>query len=615
MVEPRFRWLPRDPVPLDPAFVAAVREQGASERVAAILAGRGVADPAAAASFFGDPTAGLHDPRLLPDAELVVDRFRRARDGGERVLVFGDFDADGLTGLAIVVRTCRALGVDAVPYVPSRLEEGHGLSVRAVEAARDAGASLIVTVDTGSTSHREIELARAAGIDVVVTDHHRLPDELPPALAIVNPHRPDADYPDRRLAGSGVAFKIAGLLRDALGRDAAGVVDGVDLATIGTVADLAPVLGENRAIARLGLQALAERPRPGIAALLEVAGLRDRPLDLDTIAYAIAPRLNAAGRIGEATEAARLLLTDDPAEARELATRLEAANATRRDLTREVVEAARAAVPPGDGVAVVTRGPWPVGIVGLAAARLAEETGRPAVVGAELGPLIRASCRSGPGLDLAALLDACRDLFVRYGGHPGAAGFEIEVERWPAFVERFTALVASAGPPDPRPILPVDLVLPPSRVDYGLVRELALLAPTGPGNPEPLVAVCGLEVARVRPVNGGHTQLVLRRRPDVLDAIAFGRDDLAGRLAEGDRVDVVARVASRAFGGIEALQLEIRDLASSGLLAELAKLAELAGLAGRAGLAGQAGRAGEPTVAGASGGTVGGPGSRSVREA
>ncbi len=563
VLEPRFRWLPSTTVP-DPELVTAVERFGASERIAAILAARGVADPAAAARFFGEPELGLHDPRLLPDAEVVVERFRRARDRGERVLVFGDFDADGLTGLAIVVRACRSLGIEALPYVPSRLEEGHGLSARAVEAAREAGAACIVTVDTGTTSVAEVELANAAGIDVLVTDHHRVPERLPAAAAVVNPHRPDAAYPDRRLSGSGVAYKVAELLLDALGGDSGAATAWSDLATIGTVADLAPVVGENRAIARLGLAAVAAGPRPGLASLLEVAGLARRPVDLETVAFAIAPRLNAAGRIGEAADAARLLLTDDPAEAAALAARLEVANATRRDLTREVVEAARTALPEGDGAAVVVRGPWPVGIVGLAAARLAEETGRPAVVAAELGPVLRASCRSGPGYDLAALLGECGDLFLRYGGHPGAAGFEIGAERWAAFVERFSGLVAAAGAPDPRPTLPIDLVLPPAAVDYGLVRELGLLAPTGPGNPDPLVAVVGLQVARVRTVNGGHTQLVLRRRPDVLDAIAFGRDDLADRLAEGDRVDVVARLASRAFGGVESLQLEVRDLATSG---------------------------------------------------
>ncbi len=573
VVEPRFRWLPRDEVVLDPRFLDVVRARGASERVAAILAARGVADPAAALSFFGDPASALHDPRLLPDAEVVVDRFRRARARRERVLVFGDFDADGLTGLAILVGACRRLGLEAIPYVPSRLEEGHGLSARAVAAAREAGATLVVTVDTGSTSTAEIELAAAAGIDVIVTDHHRLPDRLPPATALVNLHRPDAAYPDRRLAGSGVAFKVAALLLEAFGGGGSEAQAWSDLATIGTVADLAPILGENRAIARLGLDVLAGGPRPGIAALLEVAGLRGRAIDLETVAFALAPRLNAAGRVGEAGEAARLLLADDPTEAAELAARLEAANATRRDLTREVVEAARRAIGEGSGTAVVVRGPWPVGIVGLAAARLAEESGRPAVVGADLegdaGSVVRASCRSGPGFDLAALLEGCADLFLRYGGHPGAAGFEIEAARWPAFVDRFSALVETVAPPDPRPTLPIDLVLRPSGVDYGLVRELALLAPTGPGNPDPLVAVVGLEVARVRSVNGGHTQLVLRRRPDVLDAVAFGRDDLADRLAEGDRVDVVARLTSRSFGGVESLQLEVRDVATSGLVAGL----------------------------------------------
>ena len=375
MVEPRYRWLPR-PAAADPALVAAVRSWGASERVAAILAARGVADPAAAATFFGEPTSALHDPGLLPDAATVVERFRRARERGERILVCGDFDADGLTGLAILVRACRSLGIEALPYVPSRLEEGHGLSARAVEAALAVGATLIVTVDTGTTSGPEIAAAAAAGVDVIVTDHHRVPERLPPAMATVNPHRPDALYPDPRLAGSGVAYKVAELLLDALGEGRAAAIAWSDLATIGTVADLAPVLGENRAIARLGLATIAAGPRPGLAALLEVAGLGRRPVDLETVAFAIAPRLNAAGRIGEALEAARLLLTDDPVEAAELARRLETANATRRDLTREVVEAARSAIPAGDGAAIVVRGPWPVGIVGLAAARLTEETGR-----------------------------------------------------------------------------------------------------------------------------------------------------------------------------------------------------------------------------------------------
>ena len=382
---------------------------------------------------------------------------------------------------------------------------------------------------------------------------------------MVNPHRPDSIYPDRRLAGSGVAFKVAQLLLadEPGGRSAA--LDLSDLATIGTVADVAPIVGENRAIARLGLERLRGAPRPGIAALLERARVAPAAIDLETVAFAIAPRLNAAGRVGEALEAARLLLADDATAAAAHADALEAANLTRRDLMKAAVTEARAIVAERpDAPATLVRGPWSVGIVGLVAARLAEDRGRPAVVGADLGDVIRASCRSDGSLDLGAALEACGDLFLRFGGHAGAAGFEIPTERWDAFCDRFLELAGKAAPPDPRISLSVDLALPAIDVDYPLHRELAGLAPCGPGNPDPLVAVLGLTVTRVRAATGGHSQLTLRRERDVLDGIAFGRPDLAEVVREGDRVDVVARLTSRRFGGFESLQLDIRDVATSG---------------------------------------------------
>jgi single-stranded-DNA-specific exonuclease len=284
--------------------------------------------------------------------------------------------------------------------------------------------------------------------------------------------------------------------------------------------------------------------------------------------------------VGEAVDAARLLLAEDPAEAAALADALGAANVTRRDITKQVLADARLALVDGalaataddadaaalvaTAPAVVVRGPWPVGIVGLVAARLAEETGRPAVVGARLDGVVRASCRAGDGFDLAAALDACSDLLIRHGGHRGAAGFEIAGDRWDEFRERFLALAGANGPPALLPTLRLDLAMSARDIAYDLVTELGRLAPTGPGNPDPLIGVLGLTVARVRPANGGHTQLTLRRERDVLDAIAFGRDDLPAALAEGDRVDVVARIVSRRFGGIESLQLEVRDIALSG---------------------------------------------------
>jgi single-stranded-DNA-specific exonuclease len=467
----------------------------------------------------------------------------------------------------------RRFGVEVEPYVPSRLDEGHGLSMASLDAAEASRSTVIITVDCGTTSVDEIASANARGLDVIVTDHHRVPAVLPAALAVVNPHRPDSVYPDRRLAGSGVAFKVAQLLLadEPDGRSAA--LDLSDLATIGTVADVAPIIGENRAIARLGLDRLRIAARPGVAALLDRARVAPSAVDLETVAFAIAPRLNAAGRVGEALEAARLLLAEDATAAAVHADALEAANLARRDLMKTAVTEARGIVADApDAPATLVRGPWSVGIVGLVAARLAEDRGRPAVVGADLGPVVRASCRSDGSLDLGAALEACADLFIRFGGHAGAAGFELPTERWDDFCGRFLLLAGAAAPPDPRVSLAIDLALPAIDIDYPLYRELAGLAPCGPGNPDPLVAVLGLTVTRVRAATGGHSQLTLRRERDVLDGIAFGRSDIAEVVREGDRLDVVARLTSRRFGGFESLQLDIRDVATSGSHAEAAAI-------------------------------------------
>jgi single-stranded-DNA-specific exonuclease len=564
MLTPRYRWrYPAGTVP-DAAFVAAVEAHGGSSLVATVLARRGVATDDVDA-YFGPPALGLHDAALLPDAGLVVARVARARERGERILVVGDFDADGLTGLAILVTALRRLGLDVATHVPSRVDEGHGLSLQAVAAAREGGRSLLFTVDTGSSSVAEVAAAALDGIDVVVTDHHRVPETAPAALALVNPHRPDGAYPDRRLAGSGVALKVAALLLEQLAGIPAleTIADLADLAAIGTVADVAPILGENRSIARLGLERLRTAPRPGIAALLASARVDPASITLETIAFVIAPRLNAAGRVGEAGDAVALLLAETAEDAAAAAAALESANVTRRDITKTAVAEARAILADQDAdlPATIVRGPWPAGIVGLVAARLAEERGRPAVVAAELDGVLRASCRAPGGYDLAATLAACADLLVRHGGHRGAAGLEVREERWDAFRARFLDLVAAGAPPDPRPELVLDLALPARAADYRLLEHLAALGPTGPGNPEPLVGVHGLTVTRVRAAAGGHAQLTLRRDLDVVDAIAFERGDLADSIHEGDRIDVAGRLARRRFGGYESLQLVVLDAA------------------------------------------------------
>ncbi|MFI5291625.1 MAG: single-stranded-DNA-specific exonuclease RecJ [Candidatus Limnocylindrales bacterium] len=555
-----------------PAFVASAdmrataEARGIGPRALEVLVARGHRSDADLVAYFDEPVAGLHDAWLLPDAERLADRVRRAVARGERVLVFGDFDADGLTGSTILALTLRRLGLDATVHVPDRMAEGHGLSRLAVERARAEGRSLIVTVDTGTTSIAEVALAAALGIDVLVTDHHHVPDVLPDAVAIVNPHRPGSRYPDPRLAGTGVAFKVAQLLLGELADGPAAALDLADLAVIGTVADMAPIVGENRAIARLGLARLSTSPRPGIAALMAEAGLAPDAVTLDAIGYTLAPRLNAGGRMGDPTTASALLLAESTAEAGPLAASLEAANRERRAVTTEVLDAAVAAASDasrsGEEPAIVVVGDWPVGIIGLVAGRLAERSGVPAIVVSRSVDPWRASARGSGGIDLAAAFDACAALLERHGGHPQAAGCELKTGAYDSFRAHILDLAAAAPAPSGPEYL-LDLVVPALDVDYRLHRELAILDPLGPGDPRPLIGFSGLTVGRARLASGGHAQLTLRKGREVLDGIAFDRADLAD-IAPETVVDVVGHLASRSFGGYESLQIEVLDAAPTG---------------------------------------------------
>ena len=564
-LRPHYHWLVPEAHPLSAATIADAKRRGLSARALRVLSRRGPVDAAELASRFDAPAAGLHDPRRLPDADALVERVRRARRDGQSVLVLGDFDADGLTGLAILTQALRRLGLVVEPYVPDRTGEGHGLSLAAVERARDGGHALIVTADTGSTSVEEVAAAGAAGIDVVVTDHHVLTGARPQALALVNPQRDDSAYPDHRLSGAGVAFKVAQLLLDDTPEDQAAALALADLAAVGSIADVVPIAGENRSIVRLGLARLESDPRPGLAALMRRARVEREGISTDDISFGLAPRINAMGRIGDATVAARLLLAADTDTAEQLADEIESANRRRRELTASAMAEAREQLAATARPAfIVLVGDWPVGVIGLVAGRTAEETGHPTLVLSSSVDPWRGSARSAGGVDLAAAFASCSDLFERFGGHAAAAGCHLRAGNLAELRDRLEAFIAGQPPADERPSLAIDLVQSADAADYVLLRELAPLE--GAGDTPPLVGIAGLAVTRVRTANGGHTQLTLRRGREVVDGIAFGRTDLAEQLMEGSEIDVVARLASRTFAGLETLQLEVRDVAPAGWL-------------------------------------------------
>ena len=523
MTDARHRWVFPDPMRLDPVLREAARAHGLGTFAATVLARRGVGDPAPLAAFLARPVAGLNDPRLLPDADRLLARIAAARECGERVMVFGDFDADGLTGLAQPRARAPAPGHrrPAVRAVPAR--GGPWPLARGGRRPPRTGASaLIITVDTGSTSVAEVAAAHARDIDVLITDHHHVPEVLPRRVALVNPHRADAHYPDRRPVGqrrrvhaspgccSGSSARRGGRAGARRPRDDRDRLD------------VSPSWARTARSRGSGWSGCGRRRGRG-SRRCSRAPAHARRADLETVGFVLAPRLNAAGRVGEAMDAARLLLAETPEQAAELAATLEAANTPgatscggdRRGAGRvrhpgpgqapgqQALFDGPSVAAPGiarrrpDAPAMLLHGPWPVGIVGLVAGRLADETGRPTIVGAELGDVIRASCRWDGRVHLAETLTACARP-VRPVRRPcAAAGFELPADRWDAFTERFLAAAAANAPVDARPPLPVDLALPAAYVDYSLYRDLARLAPCGTGNPEPLVAVLGLTVQRV----------------------------------------------------------------------------------------------------------------------
>lgn len=524
-----------------------------------LLARRGVTTTEAARRFLGSPR-DLTDPLLMPNLDVAVERLARACRAGETVAVYGDYDVDGVTATAVLTEGLRALGATPMPYLPDRFTEGYGPNVRAVRRLADQGATLLVTADTGTSAVVEVAEANGLGMDVVVIDHHTIPDRLPDALAIVNPKLNGNAYGSEP-AAVGVAYKVVHDLYDRLGQTYDPAPHRA-LVALGTVCDLAPLLGECRDLLRLGLDALRTTERPGLLALCEVAGIEPRLVDAYSIGWVIGPRLNAAGRMAHARIALDLLLAPTIGEARTIAAAIERLNDDRRAATTHAVELARALA--GDTPApliVVDSSEMSSGIIGLVAARLAEEFHRPAIAIGIEGGEGRGSCRSIPAFDVTALLQRNADLFLRYGGHRAAAGFSVAPERIPEMRARLVedaarhldaaALVAA---------LEVDAELPLAEVDRRMVQWLGLLGPFGNGNPAPVFLARRVRVTDSRAVgaDGAHLQMSLRAGNATWRAIAFRQ--AASAVTAGDDADVVYTFRSDQFGGEARLQLEVLDL-------------------------------------------------------
>ena len=543
---------------------------GISALVAQVLACRGLSAADMAAFLAARPSE--EGPPML-DLDKAVERLRRALAARERIVVYGDYDVDGIAGSAILVRAFRQLGMVVAAYIPNRYEEGYGINGAALRQLAADGAKVIVSVDCGVTAVAEASLARDLGIDLIVTDHHHPPARLPAAYAVVNPRRPGDPSVDKDLAGAGVALVLARALLGELGY-ALRQDELLQLVALATVADVVPLRAANRVLTRAGLEALNRAPIVGVRALALRAGLKPGSVGAGEIGFVLGPRLNAAGRIADAEDALRLLLTEDAEEAKSLAERLEQRNAERQELTRQVVAGARerAEERPDAWMTVVADTAWPAGVVGLGASRLVEDFGRPAAVIALDGGEGKGSCRSIAGVHIAEALAACDDILLKHGGHAMAAGFSVAVERIPELVERLDAEVRERlQGVRPVPTIRVDAEIAPELLTAKLALELATLEPCGAGNPRPHLLVRDVRVYDIRQVgaDSDHLRCKVTVGRFTFDAMAFRRGGHAEAMTDAGRVDAIVTIGSGLRGFVE---LELRDFGPVGTALEMERL-------------------------------------------
>jgi len=554
-------WVFREVDPIQRAAFA--QALSISSATASLLLARGVTtlDQAAAWMTTGTP----HDPFLIPDMEQAVDRFHRALSDGEQICFYGDYDVDGMSATSIYLSFFRGLGAKASAYVPHRVWEGYGLNEGAIRTLASEGVTLLVTSDCGTTSHREIALANQLGMDVIVTDHHQTDETMPPALAMMNPHRRGAEYPFRGLCSGGLAYKVAVAYEKKYGAGQLPLESLLDLVALSTIADVVPLTDENRLFVREGLTQITRGARCGLRALKYVSGVT-AACTAEAIAFKLAPRLNAVGRLEHAIKGVQLLTTDSDVEAKQLAEELDQLNRARQRLESEIMREALAQVDADKlpGAIVLASRHWHLGVVGIVAARLVERFHRPAIVIAvnEQG-IGKGSARTVPGFDLYQGIAACRELIVAFGGHPSAAGVTIAEDRLPEFAERFST-IASHWTQQAQSVsaLHLDSEVRLEEVTHRLLQEIGTLHPFGAGNPEPMFVGRGLEIMQARVVGEKHLKMTLRQgRSLAFDGIGFGMKSLEAQgISIRMPVDVAFTPEMNHWNGYDRIQLRIRDI-------------------------------------------------------
>jgi single-stranded-DNA-specific exonuclease len=535
---------------------------GVRPLLAQLLCNRGVSELSQVELFLNADSRLEADPFLLPDIHQAISRTYQALLTGEEIAIYGDFDADGITATALLVQGLSALGGKVIPYIPHRYREGYGLQVAALEKLRKQGISLIITVDTGITAIAEIQKARKMGLDIIVTDHHLPLASLPPALAVVDHKRSDSACQSMEFAGVGVAFKFLQALLKGSGREE--LLNGLlDLVALGTVTDMVPLIGDNRYWVKRGLELLNNTDRIGLQEMMRGTSLKPGNLDTESISWVLGPRLNAAGRLGDAATSYQLLLTQDPREAASLASELEEKNAKRQRLTRELLERARERIiATGTDFPLLMTGEedYPTGVMGLVAGRLSEEFYRPVILFKFGAEICRGSGRSIPEFDLMAALKDCRDLLSNFGGHTKAAGFSVPTTNLPQLQKRLLTLAeAQLAGIDLRPHIDIDAEVPLSVFAGETFKDIQRLAPFGSGNPLPAFVSRHVEIVDQRPIGsqGEHLGLKLKQEGIAWDAIGFRFGNRAQEVTT--YLDIAYNLDIDRWNGGERLRLKLLD--------------------------------------------------------
>ena len=545
------------------AAVNALVSSGYAPLTAMVLSARGIGSPDQAQNYL-NCDAQLHDPFLMTDMDLAAGRVGLAMARGEKIAVFGDYDVDGITATCLLTAFLRRCGADVVSYIPGRLEEGYGLHPIAIDYLHQEGVKLIITVDCGITAVDEAQLCKKYGIDLVITDHHECKETLPEAVAVVDPHRPDGGYPHKNLSGVGVAFKLASALA---GSQEKVLAEFADMGCLGTVADVMLLQGENRVFVAKGLQSLRHTHRPGIAALMKESGCTQETVSASSIGFMLAPRINAAGRMGQIELATQLFLTDDAQQASELAKSLCELNRQRQNVESGIYDQAVSMLPEGKTpeAIVLADESWHQGVVGIVASRIAEEFCCPTFLICLDGEHGKASSRSFGGFNLFSSLTALAPLLESYGGHELAAGFTISRSQIPAFRKAICELAAAFYSDDtPRTCIDIDCAIEPELLTIRGIESLNQLEPTGNGCPKPVLMMKKMTVDRIQMVGSGkHMRLRLRSGRSSINAIYFSATPETAAIRQGDVVDVAFNPQINEFRGERSVQMNILDIRPS----------------------------------------------------